>query len=69
MIRHAGDRMIRADTVLTSEQRSLLNQAIKRRRAKLRRLGFGAIEQSLWLMEELEHLEELRRFNAELVMN
>lgn len=61
MLRHAGDRIIPTNTVLTDEKMALLDEAIERRHKQLKRSR--GCEQDLFTMEELEHLNALRDFN------
>ncbi len=58
MIKHAGDLMIPITTRLSAEQIELTKKALERRRKKLKRRNMG-LEQSLWVMEEIGHIEAL----------
>lgn len=57
MIKHAGQTMIPVTTQLTSEKYAIACMVRDRKRQELRkRIG---IERALWLMEQIEHIEEL----------
>jgi hypothetical protein len=55
-----------ADTVLEKVHLDALVGMIKRKEKELSKCRYGEIGESLWLMEELEHLRKWRDFNFNL---
>lgn len=66
VIHNPSDRMIPWDTQLTADKIPLLRKSIAWRRRKLSRARMDP-ETSLWLMDELEHLRKMLKFNLELI--
>jgi len=56
--------MIPVDTELTEEQFNGIHAIIKERQKELKKLRYGDISMSIWLMEQLEHIKKIRDYNA-----
>lgn len=55
--------LIPTNTKLPAFRIPMLKEAIARRLKALAKHRYGQSEESLWLMQEIEHLVELLRFN------
>ena len=61
-------RLIPVDSVLSPDQMPMLQAAIDRRIKQMKKLKYGQVDESLWLMEELEHLILLQKNNTKKVL-
>tara|TARA_R110000822_G_scaffold110654_3_gene240907 strand:+ start:12310 stop:12516 length:207 start_codon:yes stop_codon:yes gene_type:complete len=59
-----SDKMIPSTTTLNEDQyKVLVEYSIPSREERLAKLKVGDIEESLWLMDELSHLREMKEYN------
>jgi len=66
MLSTAAARMIPADTLITDKQfKTLKELSIPSRAKKLGKCKIGDIESTIWLMQELEHLRKLEKYNED----
>jgi len=60
-------RMIPWNSELSDENFKILSEiVIPQRRKELRKLKRGDVEESLWLMDQFEHIKKLRFYNEKI---
>jgi hypothetical protein len=62
MVKDPSERMIPSDTKLTEDQYKILDGAIAWRRKDARKCG---MEESLWLIGEINHIRALKEYNKQ----